>query len=149
MGRTHDFGAGTLYAALGALLCLTGCPDGDDGETSLDDDGSGTADTGDDDCAEACEDGFTCVDGTCCAPEQTCADVCCDGDTVCSFQQCVVPGETCIDAAGKVVWSEEPSAKRGLHRVNWNLRERVEGDMVARVELSDRVEGVDHHHVET
>ncbi len=54
-------------------------------------------DTGSD-CEETCEDGV-CVGGVCCTQNQACGDVCCEGEAVCSFLQCVVPGEECVDAS--------------------------------------------------
>ncbi len=51
-----------------------------------------------DPCEETCEDGV-CVDGVCCSQDQVCGDICCAGEAVCSFLQCVVPGDTCIDAS--------------------------------------------------
>ncbi len=48
-------------------------------------------------CASGC-DGGVCVNGHCCALENACGSNCCTTGEVCSFQQCVIPGITCIDA---------------------------------------------------
>ena len=48
-------------------------------------------------CAETCEDGV-CVGEVCCPINQACTDTCCGMGEVCSFQQCVVPGNVCVDA---------------------------------------------------
>ncbi len=93
-GRNEQSGTGIGTATDGPA---TGGTTGDDAATSLDD-GSGTAGTGNDACAEDCEDGV-CIDGVCCDATQACNEVCCGDTEVCSFQQCVVPGETCIDAS--------------------------------------------------
>jgi len=65
--------------------------------------GSGTGDGGDlfmDTCTpgQPCgSDGVCAADGTCC--EATlCGASCCVGDEVCSFEQCHVPGNDCVDA---------------------------------------------------
>ncbi|MRG94563.1 FG-GAP repeat domain-containing protein [Polyangium spumosum] len=48
---------------------------------------------------EACGDGGVCTPGgVCCTEDKACGSACCGGDEVCSFQQCVTPGATCIDA---------------------------------------------------
>ncbi|MBK7828433.1 VCBS repeat-containing protein [Nannocystis sp.] len=47
--------------------------------------------------AELCPEG-ECIADACCPIALACKDVCCDDGQVCSFQQCVVPGDTCIDA---------------------------------------------------
>ncbi|MEM9457715.1 MAG: VCBS repeat-containing protein [Myxococcota bacterium] len=57
---------------------------------------SGTADTGPT-CEDPCE--GECIDDVCCPAQQACNDVCCGQTEVCSFQQCVVPGEECVDAS--------------------------------------------------
>lgn len=59
-------------------------------------DGTGT-DTGAACGPESCE--GTCIDDLCCDAELACGEVCCDSGSVCSFQQCVVPGDTCVDAS--------------------------------------------------
>ncbi|MEZ4228622.1 MAG: FG-GAP-like repeat-containing protein [Polyangiaceae bacterium] len=43
-------------------------------------------------------DGGVCIQGTCCEADKACGDVCCGDSDVCSFQQCVTPGKTCIDS---------------------------------------------------
>jgi len=48
-------------------------------------------------CADTCEDGVR-VGDICCPIDQACTDTCCGFGEVCSFQQCVVPGDTCVDA---------------------------------------------------
>jgi len=62
---------------------------------------SSTGDTGDTDSSECsadtCPDG-ECIAGACCPVASACNDVCCGAGEVCSFQQCVVPGEVCVDA---------------------------------------------------
>ncbi len=56
----------------------------------------------DDDCDgetdESCPQGV-CVAGLCCASERACGDVCCAEGQVCSFLQCVTPGDDCLDAS--------------------------------------------------
>ena len=105
--------------ALAALLVVTACPgdsgNGADGNSGIITAGgategtAGTADTGGSAdgtgngsgavaCEDACEDG-TCVDDVCCPTEQVCDVQCCGGGEVCSFQQCVVPGDECVDAS--------------------------------------------------
>jgi hypothetical protein len=105
-------------AVLAALLC--GCP-GDEGrqdggtETGIitagnpststgDDSGSGTAvadDTGTGTTGATCDDTCEgeCIDGSCCEAEKACDGVCCGQAEVCSFQECVVPGDECVDAS--------------------------------------------------
>ena len=48
-------------------------------------------------CVDTCIDGV-CVAEVCCPINQACESTCCDAGQVCSFQQCVVPGNACIDA---------------------------------------------------
>jgi hypothetical protein len=48
-------------------------------------------------CIDTCIDG-TCIGELCCPINQACTDSCCAQGEVCSFQQCVVPGNDCIDA---------------------------------------------------
>ena len=50
-------------------------------------------------CDPMCEDGQECIDGLCCDAVSICAGVCCQGEEVCSFAECVVPGDSCIDAS--------------------------------------------------
>lgn len=50
------------------------------------------------DCPGGC-DGGVCIDGSCCALASACGSACCSGGEVCSFQQCVTPGEICLDAS--------------------------------------------------
>jgi len=114
--RTPLFFGGA--ALLGTLVC--GCPSGGGGgqdtetgiitagapsssggsgeETSgtsaMDETGSdGTGST----CADECE--GECIDDQCCAADKACDGVCCGEPEVCSFQQCVVPGDECVDAS--------------------------------------------------
>ncbi len=52
-------------------------------------------------CAEPCPEGTTCWAGECCA--NPCGgsgtpEACCGTEQVCSFQQCVTPGDECVDA---------------------------------------------------
>jgi len=47
---------------------------------------------------EACEDGGICAGGECCAADKACSSVCCADAELCSFQQCVTPGDDCIDS---------------------------------------------------
>jgi len=48
---------------------------------------------------EACGDGGVCTQsGVCCTEDKACGEACCGDTEVCSFQQCVTPGVTCIDA---------------------------------------------------
>ncbi len=58
--------------------------------------GSGEGDTTGSGCEQTCE--GECIDGMCCAAEQACGEICCGGTEVCSFQQCVEPGDECVDA---------------------------------------------------
>ncbi len=82
-------------------IITAGTPTGSSGDDTA---GSGTADgtadgtTTGSSCEDTCEDGV-CVDDICCAVEQACGTMCCGGDEVCSFQQCVVPGAECVDAS--------------------------------------------------
>ena len=75
--------------------------DGDgDGDPSGDGDGDG--DPNPDlpaECDPGCDDGQECIDGACCDAESICGGVCCAGAEVCSFAECVVPGDECIDAS--------------------------------------------------
>ncbi len=107
-----------------ALISLSACK-GDDGRTDASDgigdeigtsesesssgESGSTADTFDTfdtaepdlppECAPACADDETCLDGACCSNESLCAGVCCGDAEVCSFAQCVLPGDDCIDAS--------------------------------------------------
>lgn len=47
---------------------------------------------------DPCGDGGVCASNTCCDTAKACAGVCCGTTEVCSFQKCVTPGATCIDA---------------------------------------------------
>ena len=49
-----------------------------------------------DPCEEDCD--GECIDDVCCPLPQSCAEVCCGEGEVCSFQQCAVPGQECVDA---------------------------------------------------
>jgi hypothetical protein len=95
-----DDGGRATADATGISSATEGDPSGDTGVDSLTsgiDDSGTSAGTGGD-CAATCEDGV-CVADVCCAIDLACGDVCCDAEQVCSFQQCVVPGDTCIDAS--------------------------------------------------
>jgi hypothetical protein len=59
--------------------------------------GGGTS-TCSDDGAE-CGDGGVCAGGACCDADKACGMNCCAAAEVCSFQKCVTPGATCIDAS--------------------------------------------------
>jgi hypothetical protein len=48
-------------------------------------------------CAEACTIG-PCIGGACCPRAQACADRCCGGGEICSFDRCVAPGAECTDS---------------------------------------------------
>jgi hypothetical protein len=48
---------------------------------------------------EPCEDGGICAGGICCAADKACASQCCPRTDVCSFQECVTPGDDCLDAS--------------------------------------------------
>jgi hypothetical protein len=81
---------------------------GDSGDTSSEsgDDDVDTFDTFDGsdldlpaECVPECAEDETCVDGACCAIESLCAGVCCGDAEVCSFAECVTPGDECIDAS--------------------------------------------------
>jgi hypothetical protein len=48
-------------------------------------------------CAPACLTDDVCIDGQCCPGERECGGACCSESDVCSFQQCVTPGATCLD----------------------------------------------------
>jgi hypothetical protein len=92
-GRPDADGTGTGILSAGNTSSDTG--DGTATDDVLDDSGSGGT-TG-----AACEDTCEgeCIDGTCCAVEKACGDVCCGDADVCSFQQCVLPGADCVDAS--------------------------------------------------
>ncbi len=47
---------------------------------------------------QPCPDGICAEDGSCCDQSALCGATCCDGGDVCSFQGCVTPGGTCVDA---------------------------------------------------
>jgi hypothetical protein len=72
----------------------TGADDGATGDSTGADTAGDTAGACDPDACDG-----TCVGDLCCEADLACGDVCCDGGQVCSFQQCVVPGDTCIDAS--------------------------------------------------
>jgi hypothetical protein len=57
-------------------------------------------DGGDGGCVEgdSCGDGGVCAGGACCDVDKACGSVCCANADVCSFQTCVTPGATCVDA---------------------------------------------------
>lgn len=101
-GRPQDTAGQTLDTMVSSIGTL---PTTGDGETATDasQTGSTGSEAGSDGtigggCSdESCPEG-TCVGDTCCAVDLACGDVCCAGGEVCSFQKCVVPGETCIDA---------------------------------------------------
>jgi len=82
-------------------IITAGVPTGS-GDTTMGSDTEVADDTGTGDstdtagCDDTCE--GECIDGMCCAAELACNDVCCAGTEVCSFQQCVVPGDDCVDA---------------------------------------------------
>jgi hypothetical protein len=46
---------------------------------------------------DPCGDGGVCAGGSCCTVTLACGNVCCNDGQVCSFQQCVTPGATCVD----------------------------------------------------
>jgi len=48
-------------------------------------------------CSSGC-DGGVCINGACCSLDDACGSECCDSTHVCSFQQCELPGDVCIDA---------------------------------------------------
>jgi hypothetical protein len=49
---------------------------------------------------EPCGDGGICTEGgICCEAALACGTACCQTDQVCSFQECVVPGDDCFDDA--------------------------------------------------
>ncbi|MBI4704822.1 MAG: VCBS repeat-containing protein [Deltaproteobacteria bacterium] len=59
------------------------------------------ADGGDGDCTlgQSCGDGGVCTaGGVCCQADRVCAAKCCAEGELCSFQKCVTPGASCIDA---------------------------------------------------
>jgi hypothetical protein len=74
-------------------------PTGTDTQTSESDTLTTTdpTDTGEPACADTCE-GGVCIDDLCCPAELACGAICCPGGQVCSFQTCVLPGATCVDA---------------------------------------------------
>ena len=109
-----------LLALLAVSGLTTGCPDegtngtgatptgaitsaGTEGDTEGDDDddddvdsSGGGSTSGGDTCEDTCE--GECIDDVCCPATQACGDVCCPDTDVCSFQQCVAPGDECVDA---------------------------------------------------
>lgn len=91
---------GGIMDSLGGTGDSMGTDDAGDAGDAGDADGGGKLDLPDQPavCEPACDDGFTCIDGSCCAAENTCGDTCCGDGDVCSFGACVTPGKTCIDA---------------------------------------------------
>jgi len=80
-----------------------GASTGDDTDSATGgQDADGTADGSDsstgvtDTCSAECD--GECIDGVCCPLPLSCNEVCCGETEVCSFQQCVVPGDECVDA---------------------------------------------------
>lgn len=65
-------------------------------DTTGDADGTADSTTASGECEEPCE--GECIEGVCCPLPQSCSDICCGQTEVCSFQQCVVPGQECVDA---------------------------------------------------
>ena len=91
-GRPSDTNDPGIITAGGSTG--TGGETGDASGTGIvDDTGADTGPT----CGDECE--GECIDDVCCPVEQACSDVCCGDTEVCSFQQCVVPGDECIDAS--------------------------------------------------
>ena len=72
----------------------TGTTAGSESDTGT---STGTTGTTGPSCEETCMDGV-CVGGECCAVDLACGEACCPMGQVCSFQTCVTPGATCVDA---------------------------------------------------
>ncbi|HMY17685.1 MAG TPA: VCBS repeat-containing protein, partial [Polyangium sp.] len=55
---------------------------------------------------QGCGEGGLCTSGgVCCAKNKACGALCCPGAEVCSFQQCVTPGDPCVDSSDCAVGS--------------------------------------------
>lgn len=71
---------------------------GDDGKAggggSFDDDSIDSCSDG-----QACGEGGICAGGICCDAALACGSSCCGAGQICSFQVCVTPGATCVDAS--------------------------------------------------
>ncbi|MCA9660988.1 MAG: hypothetical protein KC486_21785, partial [Myxococcales bacterium] len=99
--ETTEAGSDTQTSITSASASTTTTTTGSTTEVSSESDatsstGSGT-DTGPTCDEMTCPDGV-CLGGVCCGVDQACGDVCCEGGAVCSFQECQVPGATCVDA---------------------------------------------------
>jgi len=104
-----------VFVALSSLLPLAAVASCGDGSSSSTNSSSGAAgasgsssgqggelftDGGNCTPGQACGNGGVCTSaGVCCANDKACGAVCCDGVTVCSFNQCVTPGSSCIDSS--------------------------------------------------
>jgi hypothetical protein len=101
-GMRFRLGVGIALAAVGVLAACGG----GGGGGGVDADTAGDASESDGaiiDGPPLCNDGDpcdagTCAGGVCCATDKACGAACCGGAQVCSFQQCVAPGNVCIDA---------------------------------------------------
>lgn len=89
-GGTSDEGVGDDEASDGVD---GGRSDGSDGPNLPDDPTPSSCNQG-----AACGEGEVCAGDVCCKAELACGSVCCDGGQVCSFQACVTPGPSCVDA---------------------------------------------------
>jgi hypothetical protein len=89
-------GDGRGSAGEGGSITLGGTQGGSDEGTDEASTGSSAGGTTSGECS-ACEEGV-CIDGECCPLDHACGEVCCPAADVCSFQQCVMPGVTCVDA---------------------------------------------------
>lgn len=90
-GGSADLGEGS---DLPSDLLDGGSSDGNDGGLDLPDDPAPTT------CDKglACDEGEVCAGGVCCKEELACGSACCGDGQVCSFQACVTPGTSCVDA---------------------------------------------------
>ena len=83
-GNTTNGGGGSTSTANGG--------DGGGGGFILPDGGDCSSPGG------SCPEGEVCAGGSCCAEALACGAACCAMGQVCSFQQCVTPGDICVDA---------------------------------------------------
>jgi VCBS repeat protein len=88
--------AGTSVGGAGGIAAPTGSTGmGGSGGGLFVDGGTDAGCVDGDTCGDA---GGICAGGVCCEAAKACASVCCGATDVCSFQKCVTPGNTCVDA---------------------------------------------------
>ncbi|HWB82248.1 MAG TPA: VCBS repeat-containing protein [Nannocystaceae bacterium] len=88
--RGDEVGSGSLTLTSAG----TSSAGSESGDTVALDESSSTTAGG---CDPECE--GECIEGVCCPLESACDGVCCNEGDVCSFQECVTPGDECIDAS--------------------------------------------------